>query len=461
MLVGRMPQETDTYDIGGGARRASTADIGLVLLFAPDPSLVPPACVLGGGAIVLGRDPPPGALKLPFTSISRLHARFASDGEVLVVGDLESRNGTFVNGTRVVARTVVEEGDEIRVGEVLLKVVTARAKEYLGFPLEGIVPKPPLAALRGGLAMEGIRKDIVKTARADLSVLVLGETGTGKEIVAHALHDASGRKGRFSAVNCAAIPATLLESELFGYKRGAFTGADRDRIGLVKSAHGGTLFLDEIGDMPLDAQAKVLRMIESRSVTPLGSHVAEPVDVRIVCATHRPLPRLVKEDRFRADLYARISGHTIALPPLRDRKEDVYQLARLFLERAGGGALKIASEFMLGLLGHDWPFNVRELEAAMKRAVVLAEGGTLEKAHLPAAALETEAVEQTPAEAALPIMSPGARAKAPSEERLRELLENHRGNVTAVARELRKDRVQVHRWLKRYDLSPDEFRDPT
>jgi transcriptional regulator with PAS, ATPase and Fis domain len=377
-----------------------------------------------------------------------------------VVDDLDSRNGTYVNG-RNVKHAFVEDGDEIRVGEVVFKLVMSDIQRYAGVPLVGIVPPAPLSALRGGVAMDRVRREILRTAPTDLSVLVLGETGTGKELVASALHHASARPGRLATVNCAAIPGTLLESELFGYKRGAFTGADRDRIGIVKSADGGTLFLDEIGDMPLDAQAKLLRMIETKTVTPLGSHAAEPVNVRIVAATHRPLSRFVREERFRGDLYARISGHTLELPPLRDRKEDIYQLVNLFLDRGGsggaGGRLRVTAPFMLGLFDYDWPFNVRELETAIRRAVALADGA-LDASHLPPAALEPDAgaggggPEERLGRASVD------RAVAPSEETMRALLTRHAGNVAAVARELGKDRVQIHRWLKRYAISPDEFR---
>jgi transcriptional regulator of acetoin/glycerol metabolism len=446
--------KTDTMDIGGGRAAAAVGEVGLVTLYAPDPSAVPSAVVLREKGLVLGRDPPPGALALPFTSVSRVHARAAVRGAEIFVEDLDSRNGTFVNG-RSVRKAFVEDDDEIRVGEVLFKVVRDHASRYAEYPLAGLVPAAPLEGLRGGLAMENVRREIARTARVDLSVVVLGETGTGKELVARGLHDASGRTGRLCAVNCAAIPSALLESELFGYKRGAFTGADRDRVGIVKSAHGGTLFLDEIGDMPLDAQAKVLRMIETKHVTPLGSHVAEPVDVRIVCATHRQLPRLVREERFRADLYARISGHTIHLPPLRDRKEDLYQLTKLFLDRAGGSTLPLPAAFMIRVCSYDWPFNVRELESSMKRAVSLADGA-LDEAHLPTDDAEPSGATITGDAAADDAAS--GRAVAPPEETLRSLLTLHGGNVAAVARKLGKDRVQIHRWLKRYGLTADEFR---
>ena len=445
-------------DIGGVRGDGPPGEVGLVTLYAPDPSAVPSAVVLPDRALVLGRDPPPGALPLPFNSVSRVHARVAIQGAEILVEDLESRNGTFVNG-RAVRKAFLEDDDELRVGEVVFKVVRDHASRFAAYPLEGVVPAAPFESLRGGFSMETVRREITRTARVDLSVLVSGETGTGKELVARALHDASGRTGKLFAVNCAAIPSALLESELFGYKRGAFTGADRDRVGLVKGAHGGTLFLDEIGDMPLDAQAKVLRMIETKQVTPLGSHIAEPVDVRIVCATHRALPRLVKEERFRADLYARISGHTIQLPPLRDRKEDLYQLTNLFLERAGGSKLTLTAAFMIGLCSYDWPFNIRELDSAIRRAVSLADG-VLDESHLPADASKGADEGSNLHQGARSDTDAGstARGAAPPEATLRAMLVLHQGNVAAVARQLGKDRVQIHRWMKRYGLEADEFR---
>jgi sigma-54 dependent transcriptional regulator, acetoin dehydrogenase operon transcriptional activator AcoR len=457
-----MLTKTDTLDIGGPPP-STPVGAGLVTLYVDDPNAIPSAILLTDRQLLIGRDPPPQELRLPFTSVSRVHARVAFHGAEIVVEDLGSRNGTFVNGVKV-RKEYVEHGDEIRVGEVLFKLVTTDAASYLALPLEGRDPPPPLTPLRGGAAMEEVRRQILLTAKVDLSVLILGETGTGKELVARALHDASGRPGGFCAVNCAAIPSGLLESELFGYKRGAFTGADRDRLGIVQTSHGGTLFLDEIGDMPLDAQAKVLRMIETRAVTPLGGRHPEPVDLRIICATHQPLARLVREERFRADLFARISGHSIQLPPLRDRKEDVYQLAHLFLERAGGLKTKVTAAFMIGLLSYDWPFNVRELEAAMKRAVALAPGNTpFDERHLPTAV--KDAVDES--KRAGPSTPPRgdeqlgtARATGPSLETLRAIFERHKGNVAAVARELGKDRVQIHRWLKRHGLSAQDFRKP-
>ncbi len=435
-----MSVETETLELGGAPSVATGA--GLVLLYAPDVRAIPTVLPLSDDALILGREPPPGGVALPFSSVSRVHARVFRRGAEIVVEDLESRNGTFVAGARI-ERTFASDGAELRIGEVLFKLVASGIERY---QTAGSAA-PAVSGLRGGPSMDAVRREILRIARADLSVLILGETGSGKEVVATALHRASGRSGRLAIVNCAAIPANLLESELFGYKRGAFTGADRDRTGIVKSADGGTLFLDEIGDMPLEAQAKVLRMLETRQVTPLGGHTGEPVDVRIVSATHRPLPRFVAEERFRGDLFARIAGHTIALPPLRERKEDLPDLVRYFLERAGASHLRVAPAFMLGLLGYAWPFNVRELEAAVKRAVALADD-VLDERHLPVNAV-TRAVDDAPTE---------GRSSAPAEPTLRALLERHGGNVAAVARELGKDRAQIHRWLKHHALRAEAFR---
>jgi transcriptional regulator with PAS, ATPase and Fis domain len=294
--------------------------------------------------------------------------------------------------------------------------------------------------------------------------VLLGESGTGKEVVARELHRASGRKGAFQAVNCAAIPAALLESELFGYKRGAFSGAERDKPGLIRMADQGTLLLDEIGDMSLEAQAKLLRVLQSREVFPLGATSAERVDIRVVCATHRDLQRLIQAEKFRDDLYARLNEYQLRLPPLRDRKEDVYQLSLAFLRRHGRGDLKLAFGFVLGLVSYDWPYNVRELEACIKRCIALSEGPCIEEALLPEPIkdLMSEYGRPLQPDPQVHVQSPDSirigRASAPTNAELRGLLEKHRGNVAAIGRELGKARMQVHRWMERYGIDVDDFR---
>ena len=226
-------------------------------------------------------------------------------------------------------------------------------------------------------AMKRMSDLVARVGGSDISVLIEGETGTGKELVARALHGAGARRnGPFVALNCGAIPATLLESELFGHVRGAFTGANTSRVGLLEKASGGTLLLDEIGDMPLEMQTKLLRAIQERTVRPVGSSEETSFDARIVAATHRDLEAEVASKRFREDLYYRINVVKIEVPPLRARDGDILRLASHFLTKfaakAQRGDMQLSPHVAAALLSYDWPGNVRELENCMERAVALA-----------------------------------------------------------------------------------------
>jgi DNA-binding NtrC family response regulator len=237
-------------------------------------------------------------------------------------------------------------------------------------------------------AMRAVYRTVERVAASRANVLITGESGTGKELVARAVHELGPRReAPFVVVNCAAIPETLIESELFGHERGAFTDARERRIGRFEAAHGGTLFLDEIGELPLAVQAKLLRALQDRSIDRVGSTQPIPVDVRVVCATNRDLEKEVAAGRFRTDLYYRIHVVPIALPPLRERREDIRLLAESFLararEEAGRGPTRISPEALAGLERHAWPGNVRELENAIERAVALADGEALELSDLP------------------------------------------------------------------------------
>ncbi|MCP3104626.1 sigma-54 dependent transcriptional regulator [Myxococcus sp. K15C18031901] len=228
-------------------------------------------------------------------------------------------------------------------------------------------------------AMESLRQLIARVGPSDTAVLITGETGTGKERVARALHLASGRKGRLVAVNCAAIPSTLLESELFGHEKGAFSGALARRAGRIEQAHGGTLLLDEIGDMPLELQAKLLRVLETREVERLGGSVPVPVDARILAATHQELARAVREGRFRQDLFFRLDVMPLHIPPLRERTEDLLPLARAFAAEFAGPdvALTLAPGAEAALRAYPWPGNVRELRNVIERLNLLRGHGPL------------------------------------------------------------------------------------
>ena len=287
---------------------------------------------------------------------------------------------------------------------------------------------------------------------------MFGESGTGKELVARELHSRSGRSGPFQAINCAALPATLLESELFGYRRGAFTGAHTDKVGLIQAANGGTLFLDEIGDMPVEAQAKLLRVLQERVVLPIGATVPDPVDVRVVCATHRDLDRRVANGEFRGDLLARLREVEIRLPALSERLEDLLALVRFFLNNAGAEATTISLPFMLCLAHYPWPYNVRELESAVRVALALHDSGDLEARHLPRNVQDVLEAHGEFATAPPATTACAPSTATPTEAKLRTLLSRHHGNVAAVGRELGKERMQIHRWAKRFGINLDDFR---
>ena len=465
---------------------------GLVLLYAPNFEQLHPAYPFGPHDITIGRDPVHGVC-IPEQAVSRMHARIrrtstASGEDVFVLSDLGSRNGTVVDGKHV-HEAILEPLTEVRIGDALFKFVDEGADVAVAYRIDGVVAGQRRARsfveLVGGAKMDAIAADIERIAPTELSCVVLGETGTGKEVVARGIHRLSGRRGSFQAINCAAIPHNLLESELFGYRRGAFSGADRDKPGLIKLADGGTLFLDEIGDMPIDAQAKLLRVLQSREVFPLGATMPEHVDIRIVCATHRDLYAYVRDGSFRGDLLARMNEHTVRLPPLRERKEDMLQLVRSFFARYGKPQAGFTFSFMVALLHYDWPFNVRELESCVKRGLAIAEDGILDTMHLPDAIAEqmrgyggksrpggadrmsvfppsVMPASRIPASGGAPSSGPPAPVSAvrtPPEEELRAVLRRHKGNVAAVGRELGKERMQIHRWLKKYGISLDDYRE--
>ncbi len=312
--------KTNPSIVGAGPDAPSKA--GLVLLYARNFEQFLPAYPFLQPTVVIGREPPADVC-VPEQAVSRQHARIAFDGTRWILSDLGSRNGTIVDGSYISGDVELEHLHEIRVGDALFKFVADQADRHATYHIDGRVfaerRAKQITSLVGGWQMDLIAADLERIAPTQLSCVVMGETGTGKEVAARELHKVSGRRGSLQAINCAAIPANLLESELFGYRRGAFSGADRDKPGLIKLADGGTLFLDEIGDMPLEAQAKLLRVLQSREVFPLGGTAPERVDVRVVCATHRDLHQYVKEGKFRGDLFARVSEHVVKLPPLRER----------------------------------------------------------------------------------------------------------------------------------------------
>jgi DNA-binding NtrC family response regulator len=437
---------------------------GLVLLYADTFRELPAAFLLTQERHVIGRDASSADLPLKAPAVSRVHAEIIREGRHFVVRDLGSRNGVIVNG-RKVHSTELEPLDEVRIGDAIFKFVESDADELLRYRIDGALPhgqkrraEQP-SALAGGYQIDVIVAEIERVAPTPLSVIVRGPSGTGKEVIASELHRLSGRRGKLAAINCTALPQNLIESELFGYKRGAFSGADRDKPGLIRHADGGTLLLDEIGDMPPEAQAKLLRVLQAREVLPLGATTPEPVDVRVVAATHRDLEKLQREGKFREDLFARLNEYSVELPALHERKEDVFLLTQTFLARHGGAGKTPSFAFMSGLLHYDFPYNVRELEACIKRALALANGATLEPEGLPEAVQDamSDYGKEGGARASQPTDDEDAQG-APDEPALRDLLLKHQGNVAAVGRELGKARMQIHRWMKRYGVDIADYR---
>jgi two-component system, NtrC family, response regulator AtoC len=273
---------------------------------------------------------------------------------------------------------LLEAGVDDVVTEPLDELALALALRHVAAAPRRTAVVPPPALIGGGEAMQQLRATIERVAGTRSTVLILGESGTGKELVARAIHDASSRRGRrFVAINCAAIPAALLESELFGHRRGAFTDAVRDKPGLFEDADGGTLFLDEIGELPLALQAKLLRALQDSEIRRVGDTQSVKVDVRLIAATLRDLAADVREGRFREDLFYRLHVLAVQVPPLRDRAEDIPQLARFFARRHAArhqlGEIELSDVAIEALVRQPWPGNVRELENVIERAVVLAD----------------------------------------------------------------------------------------
>jgi DNA-binding NtrC family response regulator len=357
--------------------------------------------------------------------------------------DMGAKNGCYVNGTRVQSCELMD-GDLIELGTSFLVF----RESIPSLPADAAaLPETHSQLLRG------IYEELRSVADSELPVLITGQTGSGKEIAAGLVHRLSQRAGPLYPVNCAAIPAAVSESFLFGHKKGAFSGAVADHEGVIRAAHGGTLFLDEVAELDLLVQAKLLRVLQDRSVTPVGGTRAMPVDVRVISATHADLDALVRQGRFRQDLLARLSGHRAELPSLAERREDLGLLVEDLLERRlPGDAQRTTFDrgAIRALYAYRWPNNVRELDQVLHRCA-LNGASTVTLDRFPSELREaTFAVEQS-----VGVSS----AEASLCEELTALLKKHRGNVSAVARDMGKARVQIRRWCRRFQLDLPTFRD--
>ena len=304
--------------------------------------------------------------------------------------------------------------------------------------------------------IERIRSLIAQVAPTESRVLITGESGTGKELVARALHDQSSRAGeRMVSVNCAAIPGTLIESELFGHERGAFTGAVNRRAGRFSAAHRGTLFLDEVGDLGLDAQAKLLRVLETGIVEPVGGETEVEVDVRVIAATNHDLEKQVAEGQFRADLFYRLNVFPIHMPTLRDRKGDIPLLVSLFSARVSAGIGRrppsFAESAVRRLAAHSWPGNVREMANIVERLTIMAGEATIAEEHVEAA-IGGSTARPDPGNIQLPVRLTDA-LDAYETDLIRQAIQSARGNVADAARKLHTDRANLYRRMRRLGIT--------
>jgi DNA-binding NtrC family response regulator len=411
----------------------------------------------------LGRDAS-CELALPDEGVSRVHAEIGFEPAAgFRLADLGSKNGTYLNGVRVTLPHALSHGDEIRLGTIVLAFQDdaedgAAAAETVSGPAPSTAApaREPRAERRSrshyligeSEALKRISALVLRCAPLDSTVLILGESGTGKELVAEALHQLSPRRGGpFLAVNCASLEPSLLESDLFGHERGAFTGAVARKLGKLELARSGTLFLDEVGELPLEAQAKLLRAIERREFQRVGGNELLRTDARLVAATNRDLAALVALGKFRDDLRYRLAVVEIAIPPLRERREDVAPLVEHFLEllrkKIGSRARSFSREAMRALESYRFPGNVRELRNLVERCLIFAEGEAVVPADLPplggGSAATREGIETL---------------EAVERAHIVRALEATAWNKTKVAGLLGIDRATLYAKIKRYDLKP-------
>jgi DNA-binding NtrC family response regulator len=414
--------------------------------------------VLGAEPVVVGSDPG-STLVINDPHVSRRHAEISRTGEGVVLRDLGSKNGTFV-GRLAVKEVTLTSGAEIRVGTSTLRFEMGGEEGRLVRLARAPLREEELAeipgsfgpALGGSPAMRRLFALLARLAPTELTVTLTGETGTGKDVLAKAIHQASPRAQQpFVVFDCGAVAPSLIESELFGHEKGAFTGAVGDRRGAFERAHKGTLFLDEIGELSLELQPKLLRALEHRSVRRVGGAEDRAVDVRIVAATNRDLEEQVRKKAFREDLFFRLMAATLHVPPLRERKDDLPQLVARFLEEARK-SLAIAPETLEQLAAYDWPGNVRELKNVVTSAAALADGPTLEPRHLVVFRPQKRA-PAAPSTLGTSLPMAGQTLEQLEKAAIEHALQQYDGNRTKAAKALGIAASTLYEKLKRYGLA--------
>lgn len=418
---------------------ASTREEAIALVRAEEPPVV---------TLDLGLPPDPDGTAEGFATLETI-LKLRPDTKVIVASGHGARE-SMLRAIEMGAWDFYQKPIDIDA----LGLIVARAFHVHALEAENrrLAQRAEAGAVLGGMItgapeMLKVTRTIERVAGADVSVMLLGASGTGKELLARGLHDASRRKGAFVAINCAAIPETLLESELFGHEKGAFTGAVKTTEGKIELAQGGTLFLDEIGDVPLPLQVKLLRFLQERVIERIGGRKAIPVDVRVVCATHQDVDAMVAEGRFREDLYYRLAEIVVRIPSLAERPGDAGLVARHFLHKYADamktGVRNFAPDALAAIDAWSWPGNVRELENRVKRATIMADGKLVTAADLDLA---------TQGEAG-PVNLKAAREMA-DRKAIRHALARAEGNISGTARLLGISRPTLYDLMKAYDLQP-------
>ena len=434
-----------TQTLPQGERKKDTSSPsrpGLLLLHAPDGQA--PRCITLARETTLGRQPDQ-TIFVADGALSRSHAKLSVQRKAMHVEDLGSHNGTFVDGVELERgrSAALAPGQVLRCGDTVLMAVVD-VEPYAQWPASFST-----GPLLGGPSMAQVRLQIELSSASGLAVLLHGESGTGKEVAARLLHGVSGRPGEFIPVNCAAVPPALFEAELFGSVRGAFTGASGDRAGLIVASARGTLFLDEIGELPVEVQPKLLRAVELGEVRPVGAQQAREVQLHLVAASHRRLDAEVAAGRFREDLYHRVRGVQIEIPPLRERRDDAWLFARRCLEqlrRSDGGAWALEGGFVEKVLLERWSGNVRQLEHAVREATIHAalEGAERLAPHHLRGTSEGVAKVQLGQEQEI--------------DRVVAALRRCKGNVVAAAQNLGMARSRLYSLLRQGGLRAADFR---
>jgi transcriptional regulator with GAF, ATPase, and Fis domain len=396
--------------------------------------------------LVFGRAPGPEIACIPHATISRRHAGLRVGlGGVLCLEDLESRNGSKKNGARLELPAPLPPQAVVRLGDVHAVVDFCSDRR---FAQDSFLPGTSCQTAE-------TRRQLDESAATSAPVLIIGETGTGKERLAHEVHRASRRAGRYLTLNCAELSPQLIESQLFGHDRGAFTGATTSKVGLFAAAHGGTLFLDEIGELPLELQPKLLRVLQEGELRRVGSVETDRVDVRVVAATNRDLPTLVDRGAFRRDLYARLAFHELRLPALREARQDLLLWLGLLSSRHEPKvALELSPDAVERILLYSWPDNLRGLDRLVHR--LASHIGPVGRRALLQAMPELRLADDEPglpAAQTSSVPAPRTISQAPSREEFVAAYEACGKSVRGTARHFRKDRRQIQRWLERFGIA--------